>query len=59
MASEAEQMGQFVHQHKRMAMGAKIDGTTMGAKDGGHSPAKHHSKPKKHPEGGLAQMKKK
>jgi len=59
MASEAEQMGQFVHQHKRMAMGAKIDGATMGAKDGGHTPAKHHSKPKKHPEGGLAHMKKK
>lgn len=50
MASEAEQKGQEVPQHKRLAMGAKLDGTSYQAK----SDANQISKPK----GGLAHVKK-
>jgi len=60
MTTDAEQMGQFVRQKKRIAMGSHIDGTSYGAKDGGHVPAKHHKAPKHHHrEGGLAHAKKK
>jgi hypothetical protein len=59
MSNDAEQMGQFVRQRKRMAMGVKLDGSSLGHKEGGHVPAKHHHKAKKHHEGGLAHMKKK
>ena len=31
--SNNSQMGQDVPQHKRIAMGAKLDGTSMGAKE--------------------------
>lgn len=48
--SDKEQMGQNVRQHKRMAMGEKLDGTSMQPKGG--------SKTSK-PAGGLAQAKKK
>lgn len=31
--SDKEQMSELVPQHKRLAMGAKVDGTTMKSKD--------------------------
>jgi len=55
MATEnAGQTGQDVNMHKRMAMGAKLDGTSLGAKE----PSKTDSgnKPKV---GALMQAKKK
>lgn len=51
MASNDSQMGEMVPQHKRMAMGVKLTGTTM---KGGSAPAKSAPKP-----GGLSQAKKK
>ena len=48
--SDQEQKGIFVKQHKRMAMGEKLDGTSLKGK-GDSKPAK--------PQGGLAQAKKK
>lgn len=50
MASEQEQRGINVPQHKRIAMGEKLDGTSYQPKGG--SPARK-------PQGGLAQAKKK
>jgi hypothetical protein len=50
MSSDAEQKGELVRQHKRMAMGEKLDGTSLKGK-GDTKPAK--------PQGGLAQAKKK
>jgi hypothetical protein len=50
MSNDAEQKGTDVPQHKRMAMGEKINGTSMQTKG--------DSKPSK-PQGGLAQAKKK
>jgi hypothetical protein len=50
MSSDAEQKGELVRQHKRMAMGEKLDGTSLKGK-GDSKPAK--------PQGGLAQAKKK
>lgn len=50
MASEAEQKGINVPQHKRIAQGEKLDGTSYGPKGGSKS-----SKPA----GGLSQAKKK
>jgi hypothetical protein len=50
MSSDAEQKGELVRQHKRMAMGEKLDGTSLKGK-GNTKPAK--------PQGGLAQAKKK
>lgn len=52
--NDSAQMGQDVPYHKRMAMGAKLDGTSMGAKE----PAKSPSAPKRGG-GALAQAKKK
>ena len=52
--SDAEQMGQDVPYHKRLAMGAKLDGTSLGAKE----PAKTPAAPKRGG-GALAQAKKK
>jgi hypothetical protein len=54
MASDNEQKGEFVKQHKRMAMGEKLDGTSMQPKGGKSS----DSKPSK-PQGGLSALKKK
>lgn len=51
--SDTEQMGQNVPYHKRMAMGAKLDGSSLGAKE----PAKVPSAPKRGG-GALAQAKK-
>lgn len=50
MASEAEQKGINVPQHKRIAMGEKLDGTSYQPKGGNNS---------KKPAGGLSQAKKK
>lgn len=50
MASEQEQKSINVPQHKRIAMGEKLDGTSYQPKGG--SPARK-------PQGGLAQAKKK
>jgi hypothetical protein len=49
--SEYEQRTILVPQHKRIAMGEKLDGTSMQPKGG--------SKSSKKPVGGLAQAKKK
>lgn len=51
--SDKEQMSENVPQHKRLAMGAKIDGTSLKAK-GSSAPTKTGSKPS----GGLASLKK-
>ena len=51
MASEAEQKGIDVRQHKRIAQGEKLDGTSLGSK------GKSESTQKK--SGGLAHAKKK
>jgi len=39
--SDKEQMGELVKQHKRLAMGVKLDGTTLKTKDatGGKKPS--------------------
>ena len=52
--SDTEQMGQNVPYHKRMAMGAKLDGSSLGAKESAKTP----SAPKRGG-GALAQAKKK
>ena len=52
--SDQEQKSVLVPQHKRMAMGAKLDGSSLGAKE----PAKTPSAPKRGG-GALAQAKKK
>jgi hypothetical protein len=49
--SEQTQKSQDVPQHKRMAMGEKLDGTSMGPKGGSSTSTKKS--------GGLAQAKKK
>lgn len=54
MASNQEQMGQNVNYHKRIAMGAALDGTSLGGKGPSKSPA-----PAKSGGGALAQAKKK
>jgi hypothetical protein len=51
--NDSAQMGQDVPYHKRIAMGAKLDGSSLGAKE----PAKTPSAPKRG--GALAQAKKK
>jgi hypothetical protein len=51
MASNESQMSEMVPQHKRLAMGVKLDGSKM---KGGSAPAKPAAK-----SGGLAQAKKK
>lgn len=56
MASNQEQMGQNVNYHKRIAMGAALDGSTLGSKE----PAKSTAPVRKSSGGGaLAQAKKK
>ena len=52
--ANSEQMGQDVNMHKRIAMGARLDGSSLGAKE----PAKtsSNSRPKV---GALQQAKKK
>lgn len=57
MASNQEQMGQDVNYHKRIAMGAKLDGSTLGAKE----PARTSAPARRNGGGGgaLAQAKKK
>lgn len=52
--SDQSQMGQDVPYHKRIAMGAKLDGSSLGAKE----PAKTPSAPKRGG-GALSQAKKK
>lgn len=52
--SDQSQMGQDVPYHKRIAMGAKLDGSSLGAKE----PAKAASAPKRGG-GALSQAKKK
>ena len=55
MASNQEQMGQDVNYHKRIAMGAKLDGSSMGSKE----PARTSTPARKSTGGGaLAQAKK-
>ena len=49
--SDAEQKGPNVRYHARLAQGVKLDGTSLETKGG--------SQPKKKPQGGLAQAKKK
>lgn len=51
--SDKEQMSEAVPQHKRLAMGAKIDGSSLKAK-GSSTSGKATSKPT----GGLASLKK-
>ena len=55
MASNQEQMGQDVPYHKRIAMGAKLDGSSLGAKEPVRTPAPA----RKSGGGALAQAKKK
>jgi hypothetical protein len=50
-SSDSNQTSEFVPQHKRIAMGVKLDGASM---KGGAAPAKPAQK-----SGGLAQAKKK
>ena len=52
--SDKEQMSEAVPQHKRMAMGVKLDGTSMQPK-GGNAPQQKSYKP----QGGLSALKKK
>jgi len=52
--TDSAQMGQDVPYHKRIAMGAKLDGSTLGAKDTAKTP----SAPKRGG-GALAQAKRK
>jgi hypothetical protein len=51
-SNDSQQMSEMVPQHKRMAMGVKLNGSTM--KSGTAEPAKPAPK-----SGGLAQAKKK
>jgi hypothetical protein len=56
MASEQEQKGVNVRQHKRIAMGEKLDGTSYQPKGGTSSPTTNRiSKPA----GGLSKVKRK
>jgi hypothetical protein len=56
MASNQEQMGQDVNYHKRLAMGAKLDGSSLGSKE----PARTAAPARRSSGGGaLAQAKKK
>lgn len=55
MTSNQEQMGQDVNYHKRIAMGAALDGSSMGGKQ----PAKTAAPAKSSGRGALAQAKKK
>jgi len=50
-SNDSQQTGEFVRQHKRMAMGVKLDGSSM---KGGSAPSKPAAK-----SGGLSQAKKK
>jgi|APCry1669189034_1035192.scaffolds.fasta_scaffold101661_1 hypothetical protein len=50
-SSDSQQMSELAPQHKRLAMGVKLDGSSM---KGGSAPAKPAQK-----SGGLAQAKKK
>ena len=52
--SDSEQKGINVKQHKRMAMGEKLDGTSMQSKGGNSSQSKSSK-----PQGGLSALKKK
>ena len=52
--SDKEQMGEDVRYHARLAMGAKLDGTSLKAK-GQSAPVKSSGKPR----GGLSHAKKK
>lgn len=52
--TDKEQMGEDVRYHARLAMGAKLDGTSLKAK-GQPTPVKNTGKPA----GGLSQAKKK
>jgi hypothetical protein len=52
--SDKEQMGINVKQHKRMAMGEKLDGTSLQTKGGNSTPSKSSK-----PQGGLSALKKK
>ena len=55
--NDSAQMGQDVPYHKRIAMGASLDGTSMGGKGPTKSPAPARSSNKG--SGALAQAKKK
>lgn len=55
MATNQEQMSQMVNYHKRIAMGAALDGTSMGSKETVARPAPAT----KRPAGALAQARKK
>mgnify|MGYP003339483280 CR=1 FL=1 len=52
MSSDKEQKSVDVRQHKRLAMGEKLDGTSLKEKSGGQTQKKHHG-------GGLSHVKKK
>lgn len=52
--NDSAQMGQDVPYHKRIAMGVKLDGSTLGSKESAKSPA-----PARRGSGALAQAKKK
>jgi hypothetical protein len=54
MASDNEQKSINVPQHKRMAMGEKLDGTSLQGKGGNSAPSKSSK-----PQGGLSALKKK
>lgn len=56
MASNQEQMGQNVNYHKRIAMGAALDGSTLGSKESAKTSAPARNKVGG---GALAQAKKK
>ena len=54
MASDNEQKGELVKQHKRIAMGEKLDGTSLQPKGGNTHTAKSSK-----PQGVLSALKKK
>ena len=54
-ASDQSQLGQDVNYHKRIAMGAKLDGSSLGSKEAARSPAPT----RRSGSGALAQAKKK
>lgn len=54
--SDQSQMGQDVNYHKRMAMGASLDGSSLGGKS--PAPTRQSAKPRSG-SGALAQAKKK
>jgi hypothetical protein len=54
MASDQEQKSVNVPQHKRLAMGEKLDGTSYGSKGSNSAPSKSSK-----PQGGLSALKKK